>query len=199
MLSIWLGLCHRYGIDEVLINTHTHGGQVKNFLAARRNGVNTRVVDEPILLGSAGTILANREWVSEERCFWILYADVLTNTDLGKMMEFHQGHRGLATLGGYEVPDPERCGIMQVDAKSRIQRFVEKPRTPIGRLAFSGLLIADAALLDEIPRGVPADLGFDVLPRLAGKMSAYPISDYLLDIGTIGNYKLAQRNWPGLE
>jgi mannose-1-phosphate guanylyltransferase len=198
MLSIWLDLCHRHGIGEVLINAYAHGGQVRNFVAAHRNGVRATVVEEPVLLGSAGTVAANREWVAGERCFWILYADVLTNANLGEMMRFHRQQGRLATLGGYEVPDPERCGIMQADSEGVIQRFVEKPKVPVGRLAFSGLMIADAALLDEIPSRRPADLGFDVLPRLGGKMSAWTISDYLLDIGTLENYELAQKTWPGL-
>jgi len=29
-------------------------------------------------------------------------------------------------------------------------------------------------------------------------MLAYPISDYLLDIGTLENYQAAQTGWPGL-
>lgn len=198
MLSIWLDLCHQHGIDEVLINTHLHGERIRQYLAARRNGVRTTVVDEPVLLGSAGTIRTNRNWVASEESFWVLYADVLTNANLGKMMEFHRKHQGVATPGGYEVPDPERCGIMRVNADGLVERFVEKPKIPIGRLAFSGLLVARRALLDEVPQETPADMGFDVLPGLAGKMSAWPVSDYILDIGTIANYELAQKTWPGL-
>lgn len=199
MLSILLDLCRRHGISEVLINAHAHGEQIRNYLAAHRNGVKTRVVDEPVLMGSAGTVKANRKWVAGERCFWIIYADVLTNAELGRMMRFHLEGGRIATLGGYEVPDPERCGIMQVDPDGVVQGFVEKPKTYIGRLAFSGIMIADAALVDEIPESLPADLGFDLLPRLAGKMSAWPISGYLLDIGTLENYERAQKTWPGLD
>ena len=196
LVSIWLDLCHRYGIDEVLINTHLQGDRVRACLAGRRNGVRTMVVDEPVLLGSAGTIRNNRQWVEGEKSFWILYADVLTNADLGEMAEFHQQHPGVATLGGYEVPDPSRCGIMQVNSDGMIERFVEKPKTPIGRLAFAGLMLANAALLDESRS--PSDIGFDVLPRLEGNMFAWPISNYILDIGTLENYDLAQKSWPGL-
>jgi mannose-1-phosphate guanylyltransferase len=198
MLAIWLRLCHQFGVHEVLINTHTHGDSVKRFLAENRNGVRTTVVEEPELLGSAGTIRSHRHWVANEESFWVIYADVLTRADLGRMMQFHKGHDGVATLGGYEVPDPERCGIMEADENGRIRRFVEKPKIPVGRLAFSGIMIANRSLLDAIPAKVPADLGFDVLPSLAGKMFAYRISEYLLDIGTMENYRLAQETWPGL-
>jgi NDP-sugar pyrophosphorylase family protein len=37
------------------------------------------------------------------------------------------------------------------------------------------------------------------LPRLTGRMIAYPIRDYLLDIGTTENYEKAQATWPGLR
>ena len=199
MLSIWLSLCQKHGIDEVLINTHTHGDRVRRYLSAYEHGVKTTVMEEPVLLGSAGTLRANREWVAGDQCFWVLYADVLTRANLSQMMQFHLEHRGIATLGGYEVPDPERCGIMQVDAESRIERFIEKPKIPAGRLAFSGVMIAGSALLDAIPENLPADLGFDVLPRQAGNMFAFSISDYILDIGTLANYDLAQKTWPGLD
>jgi len=199
LLAIWLELCYRCGIDEVLINTHQQGESVQNYLAAHKHGVKTTVVDEPVLLGSAGTILAHRKWVASEGCFWVIYADVLTTANLGRMMQFHLEHQGVATLGGCEVPDPERCGIMEVDEEGLVRSFVEKPRFPSGRLAFSGILIAGPKLFDAIPRAVAADLGFDVFPRLAGKMFAYAIPDYLLDIGTLANYELAQQTWPGLD
>lgn len=199
LLAIWLELCHRHGIDEVLINTHEHGEGVRDYLAAHGNGVKTQVVDEPVLLGSAGTILANRSWVEMEPCFWVIYADVLTTANLTRMMDFHLKHEGIATLGAYEVPDPERCGILDVDTKGLVRSFAEKPKTPRGRLAFAGIMIANPGLFDSIPTTVPADIGYDVLSRLGGRMSAQSISDYLLDIGTIENYELAQRTWPGLD
>jgi mannose-1-phosphate guanylyltransferase len=70
---------------------------------------------------------------------------------------------------------------------------------PLGNLAFSGIKIGTPALLDEIPEQVPADLGFHVLPKLVGRMAAYRISEYLLDIGTPTTYQQAQLSWPGLD
>jgi NDP-sugar pyrophosphorylase family protein len=59
-------------------------------------------------------------------------------------------------------------------------------------------MICTPERLSQIPSRYPADLGFDVLPRLVGQMLGYPISDYLLDIGTLENYQAAQNTWPGL-
>jgi mannose-1-phosphate guanylyltransferase len=52
-------------------------------------------------------------------------------------------------------------------------------------------------MLDAIPDKPGADIAFDVLPRLIGKMRAYLVPEFLLDIGTIENYQLAQKSWPG--
>jgi NDP-sugar pyrophosphorylase family protein len=102
-------------------------------------------------------------------------------------------------MGVYEVPDPARCGIVGVDQHGIVRSFVEKPREPASNLAFSGLLVATPQVLDLIPPKIPADIGFDVLPQLVGRMAAFHIIDYLIDIGTMETYASAQRGWPGLS
>jgi mannose-1-phosphate guanylyltransferase len=128
----------------------------------------------------------------------VFYADVLHRADLAAMLHLHR-QRGLAaTLGVYEVSDPSRCGIVTTNPQGVIENFVEKPTHPTGNLAFSGLMIGTREVLDVIPDGVPADIGFHMLPKLAGQMLAFPIRDYLIDIGTLENYQQAQATWPGL-
>jgi mannose-1-phosphate guanylyltransferase len=196
ILQIWLETCSRFGIDEVLINIHAHAEAVHQFVRTHPHGSKVRVVEETELLGSAGTLLRNREWVASEDFFWVFYADVLNCVDFSAMLRMHRARRPAATIGAYHVADPSRCGILDTVEDGTVVDFVEKPDRPRGNLAFSGLLLGTQTLLDAIPLKQPADLGFDVLPRLAGKMVAYPISTYLLDIGTIENYEMAQSTWP---
>jgi mannose-1-phosphate guanylyltransferase len=89
MLAIWLDSCRLMGIDEVLVNTHAHAQAVAEFVRPLRDGVRVTVVEEPELFGSAGTLLAHREWVSGDDKFWIFYADVLTCANLAAMEAFH--------------------------------------------------------------------------------------------------------------
>src|SRR5579859_2058721 len=198
ILEIWLALCRRHQINDVLVNTHAHASAVKEFVNRWRDGVRVSVVEEQELYGSAGTLLANRAWVEHEDKFWVFYADVLTNTDLGAMISFHQP-TSAATLGLYAVPDPQRCGIATLDANCMISTFVEKPSKPVGNLAFAGLLLASPELLDAIPQKPGADIGFDVLPQLVGRMRGYKIPEFVLDIGTMENYEAAQKLWPRPE
>jgi mannose-1-phosphate guanylyltransferase len=198
VLGIWLELCRRFGIDEILINLHSHAEMVQEYVRNNSSEVKVHLSHEAVLLGSAGTLRANRDWVVGEPCFWVLYADVLTTANLERMLEFHQLRRPIATLGLCRVPDPQRCGVVQFDEAGVIREFVEKPAHPASHWVFSGLMIGTPELLDAIPSSQPADLGLDVLPHLAGQMFAYPVHDYLLDVGTMENYRSAQTSWPGL-
>lgn len=198
LLSIWLSLCKRFDIDEVLINVHAHGAAVSDFLKLNANGTRVQVIEEQQLLGSAGTLRRNRDWVESDDCFWVFYADVLCRPDLGGMLQLHRQRKPAATLGVYEVSHPSRCGVVSSDGSGVIQQFVEKPTTPVGNLAFSGVMIGTPEVLNVIPGDIPSDIGFHVLPLLTGRMLAFTIQDYLIDIGTMENYLIAQETWPGL-
>ena len=198
LMEIWLNNCKAAGITEVLINAHAQSESIRRFVAAQRSGVKVRIAEEQELLGSAGTVAESRDFAAGEKAFFVLYGDVLTNIDLRRMLEFHQQKHLPATLGIYQVPDPARCGIVAMNEDSVIQEFVEKPPHPVSNWAFAGVMIAGPELFNFVPAQRPSDLGFDVLPRMFGKMRAYRISEYLLDIGTPSNYQHAQESWPGL-
>jgi mannose-1-phosphate guanylyltransferase len=198
LLEIWLNNCKAVGITDVLINAHAHAVAIRKFSATQKSGVRTSIVEEPKLLGSAGTLAENRAFVEGEKAFFVLYGDVLTTVDLRRMLAFHEQKNLLATLGIYQVPDPTRCGIVTMDENAVIQQFVEKPELPASNWAFSGVMIGGQEIFGFVPDQRPADIGFDVLPKMAGKMAAYAISEYLIDIGTPENYQIAERSWPGL-
>lgn len=199
MLSIWLQCCNRIGIDEVLINLHAHAAPVREFLRLHAAATPVRIVEEPHLLGSAGTLRENRNWIGSDDLFWIFYADVLSCADFEGMLRLHLDRRPAATLGVYEVADPRRCGVVTTNEDGVIVQFVEKPVNPSGNLAFSGLMIGTPEMLSAIPDESPADIGLHVLPRLTGRMVAFPIQDYLIDVGTMENYQRAQATWPGFS
>jgi mannose-1-phosphate guanylyltransferase len=199
LLAIWLEWCAMYGIDEILLNSHAHSDRVREFVDAYRGPVRVTLTHEPELLGSAGTLHVNRDFVAREKEFAVLYADVLTNCRLDLLLDFHRLRRSPVTVGTYRVPNPTQCGIIATDESGRVVDFVEKPQFPKADTAFSGILIGGPALLDRVPQEIPSDIGFDVLPKLVGKMFAFPITDYVFDIGTMEKYEQAQREWPGLS
>ena len=115
MLEIWLEICHRAGIGEVFLNLHAHAEVTRSAVSQFRLGSKVVISEEHILLGSAGTLRQNRDWVAGEKEFWVFYADVLTTVDLTRMLAFHRSQPAAATIGVYRVSDPRRCGIVDFD------------------------------------------------------------------------------------
>jgi mannose-1-phosphate guanylyltransferase len=199
LLEIWLENCRAAGITDVMINAHAHREQIAEFARRPDLPMRVHVVEEETLLGSAGTLAENRAFVREEESFFVLYGDVLSNASLAGLLGCHARKKMLATLGICQVPDPARCGIVTTDSDGVVRSFVEKPAHPKSNWAFSGIMVATPRIIDFVPADRPADIGLHLLPRLVGRISACAVAGYLLDIGTLENYRAAQSSWPGLK
>jgi mannose-1-phosphate guanylyltransferase len=197
MLDIWLGALAAAGVDEVLVNTHHLAGSVEAHVAARSAAPTVRLKHEPVLLGSAGTLLANRDFVDGEDMFLVLYADNLTDFDLSLLVDAHRESGLIATLSVFRAPRPSECGIVDV-RDGRVVGFVEKPADPPSDLANAGMYAFSPSVLDEIHGPLPQDIGFDLLPRLVGRSGVVSIGDsYLADIGTPAALERARSVWSG--
>lgn len=197
LLGIWFDLCARHGIDEVLVNLHHLPEVVRAYVDAWRGPLRVTTVLEPQLLGSAGTVSAQRDFVAGEEAFFILYADNLTDVDLTRMLAFHRSRSAEFTIGLAPTDTPKDKGILTLDDDGRVLEFVEKPAAPRSNLANAGMYIAGPslfALLDG-PQPQPFDFGFHVLPQLVGRMHGYAISEYVRDIGTPEALASANSDW----
>src|SRR5437879_492707 len=199
LLQIWLDNCEAAGIGEVLVNVHSLPEKFQDFLSNSKSGVKLHIAEEENLLGSAGTLAEHQSFVAGEEAFFVLYGDVLTNLSLLEMLAFHQSRKELASLAIHQVPDPTKCGVVSFNNNAVIKAFDEKPEHPESNWAFSGVMVAHPQILDLVPVKRPVDIGFHLLPMLGGKMAAFEISGYILDIGTFQNYVTAQISWPGLS
>lgn len=70
LLAIWFDALVRHGVTEVLLNTHHLADRVGEFVATHTpRGLRVTLFHEPVLLGSAGTVKANRDFVAGEASF----------------------------------------------------------------------------------------------------------------------------------
>lgn len=197
LLGLWLDLCARHGITEVLVNVSQHPDQVRRFIDARRARVpRVTLVVEASPRGTAGTVLANRQFVADEESFWVLYSDTLTDADLDAMAAAHRAHTALLTMGLFRAPVPAAAGIVDLDESGAVVGFEEKPSHPRTDLANAGIYLARQGLLDRIPteRSL-VDFGRDVFPRLVGEMRGYVIERFVMDIGTPAALAIASEAW----
>jgi len=209
LLEIWLELLAHYEVTSVLINTHHLADQVTAFINTYRPTSPMEIITtfEPELLGSAGTLWHQRDFVADHGDFIIAYADNLTNINLEKLIDFHNGFRSagcIFTMGLFHAPVPRQCGIATLNVDGRITDFEEKPKNPQSDLANAGIYVASQDIfqyyndLQKITTGV-RDIATHLLPQLRGRMFGVSIEGYLKDIGTLQAYHQALRQWPNRE
>jgi mannose-1-phosphate guanylyltransferase len=196
LLDIWLEALDRAGVDEVLVNLHHLPDVVRDHLAARTSPPAVRTVFEPELLGSAGTLRANRDWVEGEEMFLACNADNLTDFDLRSLVDAHRAHDAVATLTVFHSEHPSAGGVVELDGTGRVTGFTEKPPEPVSDLTNAGLYAFHPSVLDEINGAPPRDIGYDLLPRLVGRARAVLVEGFFLDIGTVEVYRRASEEWP---
>ncbi len=196
LLDIWLDALNRAGIDEVLVNLHHLPDMVRRHVAARAGSPRVITVFEPELLGSAGTLAANRRWVDGEEMFLACYADNLTDFDLRSLIDVHRENGVIATLTVFHSQQPSAGGVVDVDEAGTVIRFQEKPSQPASDLTNAGMYAFHPSVLEEIGSTAPSDIGYDLLPRLVGRARAMLVEGYFRDIGTLEAYRRAQDEWP---
>src|SRR5436305_11156765 len=137
LLSYWLDeLLGDSRVERILINTHHLHEQVREFVGQSRWTPRIDLVHETELLGTGGTILANRAYFGDEPLF-VAHADNLTDASLGGLLDAHFAAEPdiLATLLAFRTETPGTCGILEVDSAGRVTGFHEKVANPPGNLA----------------------------------------------------------------
>lgn len=195
VLGIWLDALARADVSEVVVNLHHLPDVVLDYLEDRTAPPAVRPVYEPELLGSAGTLAANRRLVEKDGFFLACNADSLTDFNIGKLISAHAEHAPLATLTAFRSRAPSAGGVLEISSDDMMTGFTEKPENPVSDLVNAGIYAFSPAVLDEISSEFPKDIGYDLLPRLTGKSRVIRIDGYFRDIGTPWDYRRAQQEW----
>jgi mannose-1-phosphate guanylyltransferase len=197
LLDYWFSALRAAGITDILINTHHLPESVREFIAEKnRQGFRTAETYEPALLGSAGTITANRAWGEDADDIVIIYADNLSDLEVEGLLTTHRNHGQPLTMLLFHAPIPKACGIAELDTSGRIIAFEEKPEHPKSDLANAGVYAVTATAWREIADLKAFDLGFDVLPRFAGRMQGHTHEGYHRDIGNLDALAAARKAAP---
>jgi len=190
MLEHWWEIFRFYSITDVLINTHYLANKVVSACSKLMDtGIKIHFVYEKELLGTGKTIYENRDFVKEERCFLIVYADTWMQVDLSSMVKFHKKHQGLGTIGLYKPKELKDQGVVQVTGR-KITDIEEKPKKPKDGYAFAGIMIGGHGMFRFYKQGM-TDLVRDWLPVIKNGLNPFYLNDLVYDIGTPERYKIA--------
>jgi mannose-1-phosphate guanylyltransferase len=187
LLDYWLELLFDAGIERALVNTHWHSDQVTSHVTKSRWAAQIDLVHEQELLGTGGTVLANRAWFRAQP-FMVAHADNLTDFDVRVLISAHHGRpQGHAmTMLGFRTDNPRSCGILELDARGTVIAFHEKTDAPPGNLANGAVYVFEQEIVDAIERlGRPiVDLSTEIIPDFVGRILCVETKGYHRDIGT---------------
>lgn len=193
----WLA---RHGVEEVVLACGFMPDRLRDALGdSHGSGIEIRYVEEPGPLGTAGAIRHAVPLLEES--FIALNGDLLTDLDLGALVEFHRGHAGRATIGLKSVSDTTGFGVVTVDRESgEVTGFREKPdpEEASAGLVNAGVYVLERELVEGIPEGRAVSIEREVFPGLVGEgLFGMPLDGYWVDIGTPGRY--LEATWDILE
>jgi NDP-sugar pyrophosphorylase family protein len=193
-----------HDITDIVVNLCRQPDAVTGYFGdGRALGLRLTYSLEATILGTAGGIKHVEHLFRET--FVVVYGDVLTDMDLGRLVRFHQsqGPGPHVTLSVCRVPNPCECGIVAMDQRGRVTRFVEKPARDevFSDLTNAGVLVVDPPVLAHVPPSGFHDISRDLLPKLLHiglPVFAQPLEEsaYLIDMGTPEKYQRAQDEWP---
>jgi len=198
LIGYWFDRLKEAGVLDLLVNTHHLPEPVNRYLEQvnAEGALRVRAFHEPVLLGSAGTITANRAWADDADECLIIYADNLSNVDLSRVLAFHRSHADPMTMMLFHTAYPSQCGIAALDERGHIVEFVEKPKEPKSDQANAGLYVVEAETYREIADRRAFDIGFDILPTFVGRMSGFVFDGYHRDIGNLDALAKAEEDAP---
>ena len=192
----------QHGVTEVVLSV---GFQPDAFETAYPDGTCAgavvRYAVEPEPLDTAGAIGFAARHAAIDDTFLACNGDVLTDLDIGALVDWHRTTGAEATIALTPVEDPGRYGVVSTDDNGRVHSFFEKPtvgQTPTN-LVNAGTYVLEPSVLDRIPAGRPASVEREVFPAMAanGTLFAMASDDYWVDAGTPATYLAANLRMVG--
>ncbi len=158
-------------------------------------------------LGSADSARINMDYYEVKTPTFAVQGDNIFDINVKDLIRFHRDKGAMMTIVLREVDNVEGLGIADIDKKSRIRCFVEKPlpKDAPSNLANTGLYVIspevkkifkEKGVKDIVEQKHRLDFGYDFIPYMTE--TGRPVYGYTLkgawfDVGTPKNYLEAMK------
>lgn len=197
LLEHTLEILEGLGLREVYVSLGHLGKKIKDYFGdGRRNGMQiTYLQQSGIKRGTAQPLLEAKKYFSDSP-FLVIYGDVLTKLNFLDLLDFHNSHRGAATMALASVEKPSMWGVATIQGNGIVD-FIEKPKVKTkSHLVNAGVYVLNPEVFKYIaPDSIRLEK--DLFPRLAqeGKLAAYPFDSAWYDVSTPEVYGEVLRDW----
>jgi len=183
------------GIREILIiTTPEDAASFESLLGdGKKWGLNICYRQQPKPEGLAQAFLIGEEFIGDSRVCLVLGDNIFYGNRIEDTLKSAVGQKEGASVFAYYVTDPERYGVVELDAQNNAIGLEEKPEHPKSHYAVTGLYMYDNDVVDiaksikPSPRGELeiTDINKVYLERKALKVELFDRGTAWLDTGTI--------------
>jgi len=192
MMEHVVNLLRTHGFEDIVVTVAFMANAIRTYFGdGSEFGVRMVYATESTPLGTAGSVRNAKDELDER--FLVISGDVLTDIDLGAVVDFHDAHGALATLALKAVENPLEFGIVITNEDGSIERFLEKPTwgQVFSDTINTGIYVLEPEIFDFIPEGQAVDFSGETFPAAlaAGKgLYGYVADGYWEDVGTLEAY-----------
>ena len=111
-------------------------------------GLNISYVIQPKPDGLAQAFTLGAEFIGDDNVALVLGDNIFFGAGLQDLLAQARDRKTGATVFAYEVDDPERYGVVELDKDGRALSLEEKPTSPKSRMAVTGLYFYDSKVVE---------------------------------------------------
>lgn len=179
-------------ITEIILSLSYQPRKITDIFGDGMNyGVTMRYTHEDLPRGTAGAFKAAENLIDDTTI--VLNGDILTDTDLVDVLQYHRAKKAEATIVVARVINPFGYGLVEAAADGRVLRFTEKPPEDevTGDTINAGIYILERSILDRIPAEGSQSFERELFPAMVqegARVYAYVTHGYWQDIGSPQKY-----------
>ena len=183
------------GIRDILIITTPEDAPMFEQLLGDGSswGINLSYAQQPKPEGLAQAFLIGEEFIGDSRVCLILGGNLFFGHPIEETLRRGVDQESGASVFAYYVTDPERYGVVQLDADNNAIDLEEKPANPKSHYAVTGLYMYDNDVIDIAKNIKPSargeleitDVNKAYLERKALKVELFERGTAWLDTGTV--------------
>jgi len=149
------------GIREILVITTPQDKEafVRLLRDGAHLGLNIQYEVQPKPEGLAQAFIIGRQFIEKDSVALILGDNIFYGHGLSEALLQAAGVKTGATVFAYQVRDPERYGVVELDGNGRALSLEEKPVRPRSSYAVTGLYFYDNVVVDIAAELKPSDRG----------------------------------------
>ncbi|MCX5578170.1 glucose-1-phosphate thymidylyltransferase RfbA [Kaistia terrae] len=146
-------------------------------------GISLSYAVQPTPDGLAQAYRIGADFVAGQRSALVLGDNIFFGHGLTALLARAQARETGATVFAYHVQDPERYGVVALDAQQRAVSLEEKPKRPLSNWAVTGLYFYDETVVD---------IAADLKPSARGELEITDINSVYLERGALHVEKMGR-------